>query len=248
MKFKEFLNEDPEALRIDLKELYSKFNKMLFNNELPTNFPVRWNNSKNAAGLVRYGTQIDDEGNKVLTRIVSLSISRALDHDVHDIEATMVHEMIHVWLKTQGIIDTTGGDTAHGIEFQEKRKELENIWGYEIPDTEDVTHKKVATDKKESVWGVVLADKSGKYYMTLYSFNTMMDDWYKIYRTYKTLTEEVGKYNTVWMGYIKTALNHKYSVRRSVKMLTLQAINDAEAEEIKNKILSTEDHAVLKRK
>ena len=60
------------------------------------------------------------------------------------VEDVLMHEMIHVALIVDGVIETTGGDKIHGKEFQDMLTKLEKPWGRMIPQkkTNDIWLKK----------------------------------------------------------------------------------------------------------
>lgn len=80
-----------------LKEMYNKYNREVFNNELPTLVAVEWSSKLTVTAGVCKRRVIDGQ----LVNIIQLSISYH-DKNPHELIDTLVHEMIHVKLPDNG--------------------------------------------------------------------------------------------------------------------------------------------------
>lgn len=99
---------------IDLNKLFDRINKDKFNGEVKK-VPATWNSRlSTSAGICKY-TRKD----KTPTNIeLSQKIFSSLDFPMDEIEATMLHEMCHVWLLDHY------NYAGHNYLFQNKMKEL----------------------------------------------------------------------------------------------------------------------------
>lgn len=141
----EIIQEQVEG-QVNLRTLYFKLNKEYFGGALRSDFTFKWNNSTRIAGVVKSQVQwtkkvsgrlaqfYPSEG--VVTKWKSLEISKKFNMSEDELKGIMVHEMIHVWLLDQGIIETSGGNKMHGTEFMNKLHQLQARTPFNIPETE----------------------------------------------------------------------------------------------------------------
>lgn len=129
-----FLGYDVE--NFDLQSAYDFFNKKLYNNELPK-ILLGYKAMKNKAGIA--GAKVLKSGRNVkvlsvdyiyLTSSYKFSNERKL--------GTFLHEMIHIYLFSKGIWNTSGINKSHGKEFVEEKERLDKILNTEIPLTENI--------------------------------------------------------------------------------------------------------------
>jgi len=108
----------------DLKKYYDDFNKKYFDDELP-NIPVQYVNSK------KFGGWVDATRNKKTNEISvnRLVISKFFKRDEDNFIQILLHEMIHVWLLYNNILERK----QHGLAFKRKSREIEEISGVKIP-------------------------------------------------------------------------------------------------------------------
>ena len=59
---------------------------------------------------------------KLVSHLIRVSVS-GLDEDIRDFNTLIVHEFIHAWQEEKGITE------IHGLEFQDKAKELGRVLG-----------------------------------------------------------------------------------------------------------------------
>lgn len=155
--FKQYLREQLASRKsINFQAEYNKFNKQLFNNELPK-IKLKWTRLKNAGGrVVSIGQK-----NKPSTWVMkSLEISDHIELTHEEFKGMLVHEMIHVYLinnKTQDL----GKD--HGVIFRAELSRINNMnLGFIVPEEDDITNRKVSSDIKEKALGVALVYENGK--------------------------------------------------------------------------------------
>ena len=132
MRFDEhYFIEDINVKDVDLKSIYDNFNEKLFDGTLPS-IPIRMGNLKNIGGMVK---SISKKKDGVVTiKPIEMVISSFYNRkDENVISGIIVHEMIHVFLDHNNMIDSTG---SHGIDFKTKRKELKTKVDFDIPMTD----------------------------------------------------------------------------------------------------------------
>jgi predicted SprT family Zn-dependent metalloprotease len=232
--FSQFLLSEQLA-KINLEQLYNKYNRELFNSKLPTNFPIKWNTSKRSAGKVRFrisGSKRFPE----FKEIISFEVSKVLENTEEEVIAIVLHEMIHVYLLDKGIVYTSGGDRSHGKEFEEKRRELSNRVGIEIPRSEEVTHKKVSAELKPKEVIAIVADRHGEKSVSFYTPAKFLSDIDRLLEFYKEKLIDTGKIQSMDIGLIKTNLTHKYPVFRSISSFQSMSVNPDELKEIEDAI------------
>jgi len=154
-----------------LQKWYKEFNTFLFNNELPE-IPLKFNRAKRSAAAVNSTIQsIKRNGKKEYDNdsIIIKNISFSTLHIKTDeaLKGIMVHEMIHVWLLSNGVPFTTG-DKSHGKEFMDKLHELQSKVNFTIPITEDVTQLEVNA-KGKTFYIAYIKRKSGNNSISSYS-------------------------------------------------------------------------------
>ncbi len=88
-----------------LKNMFIKFNNMYFDNKLKMPI-IKLSNTKSYLGYCTYVPQL------------IIKISTYFNRDMHDIETTMVHEMIHLWQYYNNCRD------GHGKSFKRKAAEI----------------------------------------------------------------------------------------------------------------------------
>lgn len=88
-----------------LKNMFIKFNNMYFDNKLKMPI-IKISNTKSYLGYCTYVPQL------------IIKISTYFNRDMHDIETTMVHEMIHLWQYYNNCRD------GHGKSFKQKAAEI----------------------------------------------------------------------------------------------------------------------------
>jgi len=126
----------------DLDALYRKLNKELFQNQLPK-IPIKWTNAPRVPGEVRVAykktnvplRKLEPQMGEV-TKWKYLGISRKFNLDDESLNGIMAHEMIHVDLIANGIMQTTGRDGMHGPEFTDRLKVIRARANFPIPERE----------------------------------------------------------------------------------------------------------------
>lgn len=112
-----------------IEGLFNKFNKEYFGERLPT--PIIYiNQSRKALGLCSYKL---NKLNGTVTH--TIKISNFYDRPMHDIEQTLIHEMIHLYFHSKGMYHV-----KHGREFQDMARTFDK-YGYDIHTTSKVEKK-----------------------------------------------------------------------------------------------------------
>lgn len=147
-----------------LTNLYHTFNKSYFDGALP-NIEVTEKKSKNVLGAaeatVRYRN--GRKTNRVPPEDIETKgiwISNTYTMTPEQVEKILLHEMIHVWCYSQGIVRTIG-DPGHGMEFEKMRKQVSAASGYDVPKKE--SSDILAVDNVDSMvhYGAKFTEKHG---------------------------------------------------------------------------------------
>lgn len=165
MRISELLESAPDY---DLQGRYDEFNRLYFGGELPR-IPVSFKPLKTVGGKVEFSVQ----GQKNDPRLIRLGapkykhasmvpgsmklvISSAYLRVPADIDAILLHEMIHVW---EAAVAKVFGEN-HAITFLNKRKELIAASGIDIPLTDSTKGLELVNAAVQAV-GVILKPLSG---------------------------------------------------------------------------------------
>lgn len=216
---------------INIKRMYANFNAKYFDNKLPRNLTIKWFNRKGlggAAGAKVRRTKRRGFPDKVeIVEISFIAISKIYERNESGIEEIMIHEMIHVWLYTQGVFDTTGRDKQHGLEFQLKKREVEPKFGRAIPDSEKVSDLNLSTESETNKreFGIVLyySNRSKSWALLLYTLKNFRKDFDVIVQSHTKLEEIEARRNErpwreLYIGEITTSLHNRIRVKRSFNL------------------------------
>lgn len=237
---KEHLNEDVSITIDRIKELYDKFNKELFDNDLP-NIPIRLGKLRDVGGQVSF-KRIRKDGIRYLLDIKMVISSYYSRENEDDLKGILLHEMIHVYFAHNQMEDPTG---SHGAWFKHKLKELQKKVDFQIPMT-DSSSKSVSDQIKSKTFDVVLFRKPAEDNtisilkkdmiespMLTFSLGKMSDT---------SLDYLVGRYDdkVIFRDYIIYFLQSddrellKYPVARQFKTMKYFKISNNDAERILN--------------
>ena len=130
--FIEYLNEAEKAFNI--KKEFDKFNKELFNNELPT---IKLRTTKTLKdgylGWVMTYVETDEDGNVTHFKHKELAISTQYNNE--STQGLLIHEMVHLWMVENGMHEHYNVE-YHGKEFLSKVKEIQKKTKIIIPTDE----------------------------------------------------------------------------------------------------------------
>jgi hypothetical protein len=135
----------------DLAAKFDHFNQLCFNGALPR-IPCQWQKLKRATGRCHIPFSVPAQYAKQprIVRImhgqvkwegVYIALDRQYIRDEKDLDAVLVHEMIHAWFAFKNDLLE-----EHGSEFLAKLKKCEQLTGLTIPVTESVEGLTVADD------------------------------------------------------------------------------------------------------
>lgn len=141
MKLQEVGRKYSRLVKLDLKtvdfqKLYKKWNKLLFNGELP-DIPIELKTMKGQTGLAK--CIIDRATNK--PKDIKIYITDNLKLTRKDVNGVLIHEMIHVYFFMK-----EDYKESHGIFFRAKARELSKIAKIDIPLTHDIGDHEVDED------------------------------------------------------------------------------------------------------
>ncbi len=138
----------PDVLYIEAR--FDEFNRLIFDGKLPK-IPVSLSNAASYVGLCTYKTRRRLFG-KPEYYDFRLRISTRLDLPEAEVEDTVIHEMIHYYIKLNGIRDTS----AHGKVFRQMMNDINGRFGRHITVSHRSTReqREAALDKRPR-WRVV---------------------------------------------------------------------------------------------
>jgi hypothetical protein len=105
-----------------LKKQFNKYNKEYFDGVLP-DIKIEISRTKKALGQFRYISKTKTP--------LCIRISKYYDRDPHEIDQTLVHEMIHYYICFMGMKDTS----THGLIFTGMAKEINSKSDFNITAT-----------------------------------------------------------------------------------------------------------------
>lgn len=164
----EYLNESSLTVE-QIKEIYDKMNRLVFDGKLPQ-VPFVIRQMKNNVGLVSF---------KYLGRtpfVTEFAISKNYDFTPEQLQRIVLHEMIHVW----EVQNNVGLDVAHGRHFEREMERIKSM-GYDVSPTEkstDLEIQKEFTGKTYTVVRVV-DEKSGDVFMLFRKFDSTVEEQLK---------------------------------------------------------------------
>ena len=230
------LNDDPELVALsylseeivdmkamNLKAEYAKWNKKLFNNELP-DIPIALGRMKDATGLT--SATVVKKGKRFSSvRDIKMKLSTNLKLTRQEFDEVLIHEMIHVYFFHVGI------NAGHGPEFKVKASELSKKVGFKIPLTHAVQNSEVDEKSvKPKEHAFLLLIRSGKPPALAFFgppkaaelSTTVFDRMIKI----------MPSGSEVVVGKVRTLLGSKYPIFRSTKTIKTVEISDDELQSI----------------
>lgn len=157
-----------------LQNQFKKYNAMFFNNELPW-ILIKIGRSKRNFGI--YHTTTSRSTGKILKQ--HIMISKYYDQTSKQYDETLIHEMIHYYIRYKGIKDSG----SHGIKFIKLMNEINRISDFNITikgDSSEMTSK--FEDKK--IYRIMRFTYGGR---TYYSKISKTFDW-KRFKDIKDVT------------------------------------------------------------
>ena len=215
---KQFVNRntlsEASGLDLDLKKMYTTFNKLYFNNELPNDFPISWYKNKRLGGEVAVVVKGRGPSREVV-RVGHLKISNILERDKKSVVAILLHEMVHVYVAA-----VLRSVEHHGPEFEKKRKEISKKSKIDIPMTDAMDSlglNSTLKEKKKNHLIVLYVNKQMGAYVHLYteSVKNQKDEIIDHFDSYEKRLVE--KYKIVMIGVAPTNLHHTLPVKRKFK-------------------------------
>ena len=107
-------------------EKFDYYNKLCFNGQLKMP-PIKLNTRKAKMGITSFGFELDSVGNTIISDI-KIEISIRQDLPEEEYIDTLIHEMIHYYILSNGLVD----DSPHGKLFKAKMDEINNVYGIRV--------------------------------------------------------------------------------------------------------------------
>ena len=183
-------DETVDFSKIDLNSEYDKYNKLLFDNELPR-VPMRWSNRKTSLGHVNYSRN-NFTGEIIINH---LAMSGFYSIPYSNFKSTLAHEMIHVKLLTTGEDDRWD---KHGHNFMAEAKRINNMGlGFNISafNTENFGVSDKTKQNMKTLIAIIL-EINNKFYLSVTTPNVFASDADYIFNLFERIVQR-GKYNTV---------------------------------------------------
>jgi hypothetical protein len=236
-----YLQEGVEG-SANLKLLFNFLNNKYFGGSLPK-IPIKWNGKlKNAIGRahVKYkGTAFKHPFAKYLEEIpvqekieldyssLKIDISSKVDLSLKDLQAVMIHEMVHVELYLKKKI----GGHHDSPEFQNRIKKLSGESGLNIPLRESDFK---ASPKLEAKEGYVLLVWYGRNEVgaSSYTENFIKKNWLVFAQKITRITGYSSKINRVEAYKVKHTIFSEVKAKRSLSSMEWRPIDETVAKEI----------------
>ena len=109
-----------------VREQFQAFNKLIFSGELPE-IEIVISNSKSFLGRLEYKRRRRLLGRDELFNL-KMRVSARVDLPQSEVEDTIIHEMIHLYILVKGLKDSS----THGVVFRQKAAEINEKYGRKI--------------------------------------------------------------------------------------------------------------------
>lgn len=124
-----------------ISEKFEKYNNLYFNNSLKTpKFKI--SNSKRALGTLSISRRFNFYGG--YTKEHTISISKYYDRTEKQYDNTIIHEMIHLYISQNDIID----NGSHGRRFKAECARI-NKYGWDLSRTTDISGWKLSEEAQK---------------------------------------------------------------------------------------------------
>ena len=173
-----------------VRKKFEEFNHQCFEGSLPQ-IPIRMSNARNYLGAVQYKVKRNLVGSLEYSNLV-LRISMRFDLPKKEVEDTILHEMIHLYIYVNGIKDSS----AHGEVFRLMMNEINTKFGRNISIRHHRTDKVSNTDRKEKPHVVCVTRlNDGKRFVTVCA-RTRVIDIYNVFNRSPQVSEMQWFYTT----------------------------------------------------
>lgn len=130
-----------KATKEYIERKFGEFNQMCFGGSLPA-IPIKLSNARTFVGMCTYKRRRRLFGTTQRYDFC-LRISQVFDLPEHELEDTVLHEMIHYYIGVNGIADSS----AHGPVFRKMMNEINETYGRHIT----VSHKSTKEQREQLV-------------------------------------------------------------------------------------------------
>lgn len=220
-----FLGYDVE--NFDLKTAYDFFNKKLYNNELPK-ISLGYKAMKNKAGIA--GAKVLKSGrNAKILSVDYIYLTSSYKFSNEQKLNTFIHEMIHVYLFSKGIWNTSGLDKSHGREFIAEKNRLDKILNTEIPISENIVDCEFKGNLKKVNVILIKSNLDNKYSIAVF------DEKVEILDKEINLRKKLPN-NTFYFLKTKSATANKYIIQRRKQNYYTYGTTEKDFNEILNDV------------
>lgn len=221
-----YLQEGVEGA-LNIKKIYKDLNQKYFNGSLP-DIPVSWSGRmKKAVGIatVKYkGVKKPNPFAKYMDEIpvsedlelnmssLKIKLSKSFNLQLPDVEAIMIHEMVHVALFLKKKI----GGHHDSPEFQNWIKKLRDESGLNIPMSEAAFKASPKLQAKDG-YIMLIYDTSNKIGITPYYMNFIKTKWLMFAKTIGRMVGRTSKIKKIELYKVKHPIVATTTGKRSLK-------------------------------
>ena len=214
---KEGFNKD----NYDLNSKFGKFNKLIFNNKLILDFPIKFIKTK----LLAF---VDATYNKSTgeIKIKSLNFSDLYKIPEDKFDLIFIHEMIHIKLAQEN--DNDYGD-QHGIHFKQELNRIHKL-GYNVPISEKLEDLNIELSNKMKSIYFILFKKPNNTYSIAFVKNISENE---VIERYEYLNNSGYK---IFFGKTENPTFIKYTKSNTIKNIKFYILPNIDADIIKSDI------------
>jgi hypothetical protein len=220
--------------------LYPQYNAQLFGGECPPGLhidekPISANTFGVMRALIYYqGKPQTARVNPEQVEFKGIFINSKYKFTEEQLKSLLLHEMIHAWLFAQGII-VTQPKGFHGVEFEEKRVEVEAGADVPVPKTESSDAFKLTDDAlSKPIYGFFMRYQ-GRYSVTKFTdklYNTEMSE---IVKWAEKMSQRVQAKEAYVFEITGMAYMHRMTANRLLKSPKMFLIKPEDMKEFKEK-------------
>lgn len=152
-------------------EKFDYYNKLCFNGQLKMP-PIKLNTRKAKMGITSFGFELDSVGNTIISDI-KIEISIRQDLPEEEYIDTLIHEMIHYYILSNGLVD----DSPHGKLFKTKMDEINNMYGIRVTIAFDPSDEVLVKTMSRNRFVCVVELEDGQIGFAVVAKNKLFELW-----------------------------------------------------------------------
>ena len=152
-------------------EKFDYYNKLCFNGQLKMP-PIKLNTRKAKMGITSFGFELDSVGNTIISDI-KIEISIRQDLQEEEYIDTLIQEMIHYYILSNGLVD----DSPHGKLFKAKMDEINNVYGIRVTIAFDPSEEVLVKTMSRNRFVCVAEFEDGQIGFAVVAKNKLFELW-----------------------------------------------------------------------